>query len=107
MATSGEPASALYSAELVSREPKWHFLRVVRTLLGYPYERPKPFEADDLRDGEPTPRLALLIKEKATDRILVRQKLEGANVANEAMRIAEKDLEQLSVEEFRDKYLRV
>lgn len=102
--TSRERPSARYSIELVSREPKWHFLRVVGTLLGIPYKRPLPFEADDLREGNPTPRFKLLITEKATGRIVHKRRLAGANAANDAMRIAETDLEELSVAAFRDKY---
>ena len=97
-------ASAIFSVELVSREAKWHFLRVVRTLLGYPYERPKPFEAEDIRGGTPTARLELIIKDKATEKVVSRRKLVGAKTGNEAMAAAEKDLEELSAAEFRDKY---
>lgn len=102
--SEGDRASVVYSAELVSREPKWHFLRVVLSLLGVPYTRPQPFEARDLRDGNPTPRFRLLIKENATDRIVFRRKHQGANAANEAMQVAESDLLELSVAAFRDKY---
>ena len=63
-----------------------------------------PFEAHDLREGSPAPRFKLLNKEKATDRIFYEQKLSGANAANEAMRTAETDLEELSVAAFREKY---
>lgn len=99
-------AAAVYSAELVSREPKWHFLRIVRSLLGwYPYHRPKPFEADDIREANPTPRLELLIKEKATDTVVARRMLVGSKAGNETMENAEKDLEELSTAEFRDKYV--
>jgi hypothetical protein len=102
--TSGDNASERYSVELVSRNPKWHFLRVVRTLVGYPYERPLPFEANDLREGTPTPRFKLLIREKATDRVLDERKLSSPNAANEAMQTVEADLEMLSVADFCEKY---
>ena len=103
--TSRERPSARYSIELVSREPRWHFLRIVLSLMGVPYTRPEPFQARDLREGEATPRFKLLITEKATGRIVHERKLAGANAANEAMRIAETDLEELSVAAFRDKYV--
>ena len=102
--TLGQRASEHYSVELVSKEPKWHFIRVVLSLLGVPYARPKPFAATDLRSGEATPRFRLLIRDNASARTLSEQKLSGASVANEAMQNVEKDLEDLSVAEFRDKY---
>lgn len=104
MSTSGEKPSALYSVELASREPKWHLIRVTLTLVGIPYKRPKPFEADDLREGNPIPRFRLFIKDNASGKTLSEQKLSGASVANEAMQNLEKDLEQLTVREFREKY---
>ena len=104
MPTSNEKASNRYSVELASRNPKWHFIRVVGTLLGIPYQRPQPYEADDLRQGEATPRFRLLIKDVASGNTLSRRNLVGASVANEAMHNAEKDLEQLTVSEFREKY---
>lgn len=104
MPTADEKASNRYTVELASRNPKWHFLRVTLTLVGIPYQRPKPYEADDLRQGEATPRFRLLIKDVASGDTLSRRNLVGASDANEAIATVEKDLEQLTVAEFRKKY---
>lgn len=102
--TGTQKASEIYSIELVSRNPKWHFLRVTLSLFGIPYARPTPFETDDLRQGQATPRFRLLIIDKASgDRVSLRN-LKGASGANEAMAALEKDLEEMSVSEFREKY---
>lgn len=102
--TSEQRASDRYSVELASRNPKWHFFRVLGTVVGVPYERPLPYEAVDLREGDPTPRFRLLITDKTSGDTLSRRKLSGAREANEAMAAAEKDLEELSLAEFRQKY---
>ena len=90
--TWGERASERFSAELVGKEKRG---RLIFNILDMVTGGTNP---------DVTPRYELLFKDKQTSEIVLRETYEGDISSGEAIKIAQKDLEELSVPAFCGRY---